>query len=47
MNIIVGSQVWIEDPEVSWIDGQVSKITGKNAEIETSDGKKVCVAPII
>ncbi|KAF5746964.1 Myosin family protein with Dil domain [Tripterygium wilfordii] len=41
VNIIVGSHVWIEDPEQSWIDGQVSKITGKDAEIETSNGKKV------
>ncbi|KAK4273572.1 hypothetical protein QN277_021949 [Acacia crassicarpa] len=41
VNIIVGSHVWVEDPDVSWIDGVVSKITGKDAEIETSDGKKV------
>ncbi|CAJ1976261.1 unnamed protein product [Sphenostylis stenocarpa] len=42
VNIIVGSHVWIEDPEVSWIDGQVLKINGKDAEIETTNGKKVC-----
>jgi len=42
VNIIVGSHVWIEDPEVSWIDGQVLKIKGKDAEIETTNGKKVC-----
>ncbi|XP_054801959.1 myosin-11 isoform X2 [Prosopis cineraria] len=41
VNIIVGSHVWVEDPDVSWIDGVVSKITGKDAEIETPDGKKV------
>ncbi|QCE07444.1 DNA topoisomerase III [Vigna unguiculata] len=41
VNIIVGSHVWIEDPEVSWIDGQVLKIKGKDAEIETTNGKKV------
>ncbi|KAL9318583.1 hypothetical protein ACSQ67_015100 [Phaseolus vulgaris] len=41
VNIIVGSHVWIEDPEVSWIDGQVLKINGKDAEIETTNGKKV------
>ncbi|KAI4350068.1 hypothetical protein L6164_010593 [Bauhinia variegata] len=41
VNINVGSHVWIEDPEVCWIDGQVSKITGKDAEIETTNGKKV------
>ncbi|XP_028790296.1 myosin-11-like [Neltuma alba] len=41
VNIIVGSHVWIEDPDVAWIDGQVSKIYGKDAEIETTNGKKV------
>lgn len=46
MNIIVGSHVWIEDPEVAWIDGQVLKINGKDAEIETTNGKKVCRLPV-
>ncbi|RHN49424.1 putative myosin ATPase [Medicago truncatula] len=41
VNIIVGSHVWIEDPDISWVDGQVSKITGQDAEIETTNGKKV------
>ncbi|KAG7021176.1 Myosin-9 [Cucurbita argyrosperma subsp. argyrosperma] len=41
VNIIVGSHVWIEDPEVAWLDGLVSKITGQEAEIEASNGKKV------
>ncbi|CAK9314840.1 unnamed protein product [Citrullus colocynthis] len=41
VNITVGSHVWIEDPEVAWLDGQVSKITGQEAEIEASNGKKV------
>lgn len=41
VNIIVGSHVWIEDPEDAWLDGQVSKITGQEAEIEASNGKKV------
>jgi len=42
VNITVGSHVWVEDPEVSWIDGQVSKIKGKDVEIDTTNGKKVC-----
>ncbi|KAJ4969130.1 hypothetical protein NE237_015831 [Protea cynaroides] len=41
VNITAGSHVWVEDPELAWIDGQVSKIDGKNAEIQTSDGKTV------
>ncbi|KAK4431206.1 Myosin-11 [Sesamum alatum] len=41
VNIIAGSHVWVEDPEVAWIHGQVAKITGQEAEIERCDGKKV------
>ncbi|KAK7285902.1 hypothetical protein RJT34_20687 [Clitoria ternatea] len=41
VNIVVGSHVWVEDPEVAWIDGQVSKISGTDAEIETTNGKQV------
>lgn len=42
VNIIVGSHVWIEDQSVAWIDGQVSQINGKDVQVQTSDGKKVC-----
>lgn len=41
MNIIVGSHVWVEDPDLAWVDGQVSKINGQEAEILTTKGKKV------
>ncbi|XP_031107658.1 myosin-9-like [Ipomoea triloba] len=41
VNIIVGSQVWFEDPDVAWLDGEVHKINGDKIEIQTSDGKKV------
>ncbi|KAL5768174.1 hypothetical protein ACOSP7_014744 [Xanthoceras sorbifolium] len=41
VNIIVGSHVWIEDPELAWIDGQVLKITGQNVEVQASNGKKI------
>lgn len=41
INIIVGSQVWVEDLEISWIDGTVSKINGNVVEIQTTDGRKV------
>uniref|UniRef100_A0A2N9G9D4 Myosin motor domain-containing protein n=1 Tax=Fagus sylvatica TaxID=28930 RepID=A0A2N9G9D4_FAGSY len=43
VNIIVGSHVWAEDPNLAWIDGQVSKINGQEAEIQTTNGKKVVV----
>lgn len=41
VNIIVGSHVWVEDPKVAWIDGEVNKINGEEVEIQTSNGKKV------
>jgi myosin V len=40
-NIIVGSHVWVADPELVWIDGVVLNINGEEAEIQTSNEKKV------
>lgn len=40
-NIIVGSHVWVEDPAIAWIDGQVVKINGVDAEVHTTNGKMV------
>nr|CAD1825783.1 unnamed protein product [Ananas comosus var. bracteatus] len=41
VNIIVGSHVWVEDPAIAWIDGQVVKINGVDAEVHTTNGKMV------
>ncbi|KAJ4845533.1 hypothetical protein Tsubulata_015620 [Turnera subulata] len=41
VNIIVGSHVWVEDPDEAWLAGEVLKITGKDAEIRTSNGKTI------
>lgn len=43
MNIIVGSQVWVEDPALAWIGGYVIKINGEEAEIQRTDEKKVYI----
>ena len=43
MNITVDSHVWVEDPEIAWIDGKVTKINGQEAEIQASNGKKVII----
>lgn len=40
-NIIVGSQVWVEDPEIAWIDGDVVEIKGADIKIKLSSGKDV------
>lgn len=41
VNIIVGSHVWVEDPEVAWIDGEVEKINGEEVVIQATIGKTV------
>ncbi|KAI3449741.1 hypothetical protein Pfo_006406 [Paulownia fortunei] len=41
VNIIVGSHVWVEDPDIAWVDAQVTKINGQEVEVQTSNGKKV------
>ncbi|CAA0828033.1 Myosin-11 [Striga hermonthica] len=41
VNIIVGSHVWVEDPDIAWVDGQVTKINGKEVEVQASNGKKI------
>ncbi|KAJ0797373.1 putative myosin ATPase [Helianthus annuus] len=41
VNIIVGSHVWVEDPELAWIDGEVIDIKGKDATIVTTNGKTI------
>lgn len=46
VNIIVGSHVWVEDPDIAWVDGQVAKINGPEVEVQTSNGKKVNLALI-
>ncbi|KAI3676860.1 hypothetical protein L1987_86474 [Smallanthus sonchifolius] len=49
-NIIVGSQVWVENNEVAWIDGDVLEINDKQIKVACSSGKEVvtnlsCVYP--
>lgn len=41
MTIVVGSQIWVENPELVWIDGEVINIKGEDAEIQISNGNKV------
>ncbi|KAG7592025.1 Myosin head motor domain [Arabidopsis thaliana x Arabidopsis arenosa] len=39
--IIVGSHVWVEDPHLAWIDGEVTRIDGENIHVKTKTGKTV------
>lgn len=40
-NVLVGSFVWVDDPDVSWIDGEVTEIKGDNIKINCTSGKTV------
>ncbi|XP_059432809.1 myosin-17-like [Corylus avellana] len=40
-NIIVGSHVWVEDPSLAWIDGEVFRINGEEVHVKTTNGKTV------
>lgn len=46
VNIVVGSHVWVEDPVVAWIDGEVIRINGHDVHVHTPNGKTVR-APIL
>ncbi|XP_023639567.1 myosin-12 isoform X2 [Capsella rubella] len=41
VNITLGSHVWVEDPELAWINGEVIEIIGTNAKIVTANEKTV------
>ncbi|KAI7727736.1 hypothetical protein M8C21_005995 [Ambrosia artemisiifolia] len=41
VNIIVGSHVWVEDPVLAWIDGEVTRINGQELHVHTTKGKKI------
>lgn len=40
-NIILGSNVWVEDSELAWIDGEVVRISGNEVHVKISNGKTV------
>ncbi|XP_071736170.1 myosin-6-like [Rutidosis leptorrhynchoides] len=39
--VVVGSQVWVEDPEVVWIDGDVLEINDQQIKVNLSSGKEI------
>jgi myosin-5 len=40
-SIAVGSKVWVEDPDVAWIDGEVIKVNGDTVTVKCSNEKTV------
>ena len=41
VNIAVSSHVWVEDPALAWIDGEVTKIVANDVHVRTTTGKTV------
>lgn len=37
----MGAQVWVEDPDVAWIDGELLEVNGDDIKIECTSGKTV------
>ncbi|KAI5649888.1 hypothetical protein M9H77_35893 [Catharanthus roseus] len=40
-SVIVGSQVWVEDPDVAWIDGEVLEVNGEEVKVCCTSGNTV------
>lgn len=40
-SIVVGSEVWVEDPDVAWIDGNVLDVKGDEVTIKCTSGATV------
>jgi len=38
---VVGSYVWVEDPDEAWMDGLVEQINGDELVVNCTSGKKV------
>ncbi|CAN0905013.1 XI-2 [Linum grandiflorum] len=47
VNFAVGSLVWLEDPQVSWIDGQVLEINGDNLKVQCTSDKTTYTGNIL
>ena len=47
VNIIVGSHVWVEDPALAWVDGEVIRISGQEVHVQTTTGKTVSFTTFI
>ncbi|KZV15259.1 myosin-6-like [Dorcoceras hygrometricum] len=39
--MVVGSHVWVEDPELAWIDGEVTEVDGEEIKVICSSGRTV------
>lgn len=42
--IAVGSHVWVEDPDESWLDGEVVEVNGDEIKVNCTSGKTVSIS---
>ena len=42
----MGSHVWVEDPVLAWLDGEVTRINGQEVHVKITNGKTVS-APLL
>lgn len=41
INYAIGSLVWVEDPDIAWIDGEIIEINGELIKVNCSSGNTV------
>lgn len=41
--ITIGSHVWVEDPDVAWVDGEVVEVNGEDVKVNCTSGKLVSI----
>lgn len=41
VSITMGTQVWVEDPDDAWIDGEVVEVNGDTIKVQCTSGKMV------
>ncbi|KAG4184940.1 hypothetical protein ERO13_A09G201100v2 [Gossypium hirsutum] len=46
-SILVGSHVWVEDPDVAWIDGEVKEVKGEEITVDSTSGKTTYTGNIL
>lgn len=44
--VSIGSFVWVEDPEVAWIDGEVIEVKGNDIKVKCTSGNTVCLTSL-
>lgn len=44
--VVVGSVVWVEDPDDAWIDGEVAEVNGEEVTINCFSGKTVSTSSL-